>query len=428
MSHSLPPNPSLSQLKIQARELRKAHRSGDPDALARVDRFLDDSAARADKDQENPLSLQNAQFVVAREYGFSSWPRLVSHIESLTGQARRPGEVHEMKLLRQRYGQRFIPSGEQIGAMLEKHGLGRLRTQHSFEANIINSLLRLHLEGGERLILKIQFCPVGGWDLEREDYVIRLLRRATDLPVADLCLLNNSREVIPHPYLLCRQLPGEDGSRFFENTDPKSRIELATMLGRIVGTMHGIEDVDPMHLGHLGLHRWRTVVDDALSSDGALRQEIAALADGFFDRLDALVEKVDLAVFEERQVLVWPEVAFHNLLVEERNGEIQVTGIFDFQCATCGSPLLSYVRGEENFKRTPAEIYDRPEHVEAFYRGYEEVGGRIVEYEAWHRTLLEVIRHALQVRYWWDCMAFLHPKNPRWLQQVLAGLEELTRL
>ena len=70
-SASLPPAPSLEQLRKQAKELLRAHRAGDPAAVARV----------AAHDPGEPLRLTGAQHVVAREHGFPSWPRLKAYVE-----------------------------------------------------------------------------------------------------------------------------------------------------------------------------------------------------------------------------------------------------------------------------------------------------------------------------------------------------------
>ena len=68
---SLPPAPSVEQLRKQAKELLRAHRAGAPDAVARV----------AAHDPGEPLKLTGAQHVVAREHGFPSWPRLKAYAE-----------------------------------------------------------------------------------------------------------------------------------------------------------------------------------------------------------------------------------------------------------------------------------------------------------------------------------------------------------
>ena len=57
---------NLEQLRKQAKELAKAARTGDPQALARIG--------------ELPVKLASAQTVLAREHGFTSWPALVHEL------------------------------------------------------------------------------------------------------------------------------------------------------------------------------------------------------------------------------------------------------------------------------------------------------------------------------------------------------------
>jgi hypothetical protein len=71
----LPPRPSLEFERKQAKALLRRLRAGDADAIAR---------ARARHDAFGPTSspeftLADAQLVIAREYGFVSWPRLVQY-------------------------------------------------------------------------------------------------------------------------------------------------------------------------------------------------------------------------------------------------------------------------------------------------------------------------------------------------------------
>lgn len=73
---TLPARPSLEYLKKQAKRLLKAAHAGDESALARVGPYFGDPAK---------ISLQQAQLVIARDHGFSSWTRLKRHIESGAG-------------------------------------------------------------------------------------------------------------------------------------------------------------------------------------------------------------------------------------------------------------------------------------------------------------------------------------------------------
>ena len=65
--HSLPERPVLDQLRRQAKELRRSALAGDRDAIERL-RHVDVDPAT--------VTLSSAQLVIAREFGFASWPRL----------------------------------------------------------------------------------------------------------------------------------------------------------------------------------------------------------------------------------------------------------------------------------------------------------------------------------------------------------------
>jgi len=73
----LPARPSLEQLKKQARLLQRAVRSGHPKAVAHV---AEHQPNGVDLDT---FSLDSAQFVLARSYGFASWPKLRQHLATL---------------------------------------------------------------------------------------------------------------------------------------------------------------------------------------------------------------------------------------------------------------------------------------------------------------------------------------------------------
>jgi len=74
MSPALPARPSLEHLKKQAKELLHSAEVLDPAAVERF-RSLGISSSGA--------KLADAQHVIAREYGFSSWTTLKEHVESL---------------------------------------------------------------------------------------------------------------------------------------------------------------------------------------------------------------------------------------------------------------------------------------------------------------------------------------------------------
>ena len=74
-------HPDLDQLKRQAKELLEAFRAADAAAGAEV-------AANFDGADRATFALHDAQLVLARAYGFDSWPRLKAFVEGLSGASR----------------------------------------------------------------------------------------------------------------------------------------------------------------------------------------------------------------------------------------------------------------------------------------------------------------------------------------------------
>jgi ankyrin repeat protein len=79
MSRQLPAHPRLDELEREARDLLEAHADGERPAIDRVRTSHPRFSARTDA----RLTLRGAQAVIAREYGFASWPKLQAHVESL---------------------------------------------------------------------------------------------------------------------------------------------------------------------------------------------------------------------------------------------------------------------------------------------------------------------------------------------------------
>ena len=75
----LPEQPSLEQLKRQAKELREALRLGDPRAHRLFGRCF-----QVAPEHRATVKLTQAQLVLAREHGFRSWPQLAAWVADRT--------------------------------------------------------------------------------------------------------------------------------------------------------------------------------------------------------------------------------------------------------------------------------------------------------------------------------------------------------
>ena len=76
-TRTLARHPDLSQLKRQAKELLTAFEAGEPEAVAEATRHYRGAKA-------GMFALHHAQLVLARSYGFDSWPKLKAYVDGIT--------------------------------------------------------------------------------------------------------------------------------------------------------------------------------------------------------------------------------------------------------------------------------------------------------------------------------------------------------
>jgi ankyrin repeat protein len=99
-TRKLPKDPDLGQLKRQAKELLDGFLAGEGGVVPEVNRFYHDADAAK-------FALHDAQLVLARSYGFQSWPKLKAYVDGITverlAQAVRAGDLEQVrKILRLR--------------------------------------------------------------------------------------------------------------------------------------------------------------------------------------------------------------------------------------------------------------------------------------------------------------------------------------
>src|SRR5262245_26348090 len=100
-SKSLPARPSLESLRKEAKRLARDPAAGEGAAVARVRTHLPNAGS--------PLTLRNAQLVIAREYGYSGWQELAAEVSQRLGsglewaaaQARRVVHDNDVERLKQ---------------------------------------------------------------------------------------------------------------------------------------------------------------------------------------------------------------------------------------------------------------------------------------------------------------------------------------
>jgi hypothetical protein len=117
----LPDRPNLDQYKTQAKELLRAWRAADPEALARVTAHHPRLRSRAAA-PDAAFQLADAQLVIAREHGDDTWAAFAARIEAIVGAAPvPPWQLAEDAVVR--------GDAEALAALLRAHG-DALRSGH----------------------------------------------------------------------------------------------------------------------------------------------------------------------------------------------------------------------------------------------------------------------------------------------------------
>jgi ankyrin repeat protein len=202
MSTPLPDRPDLDQLKNQAKDLLKGHKAGDPEAFRRIQanhpRLAGSSAHQV---QAFRFTLSGAQLVIAREYGFSSWPKLKAHVESLS-----PGADDLVEQFKQAIR---TDDAARIRHLLEAHPILRAKIDDPlgpFDSPVItnvrsNEMLDVLLAAGANLNAKSQWWA-GGFGLlhgASPDLAAYAIKRGAIVDVhaaARLGLLDRLRELV----------------------------------------------------------------------------------------------------------------------------------------------------------------------------------------------------------------------------------------
>ena len=340
----------------------------------------------------------------------------------------RPGEPVDRATFRRLSQEDFPLLDSQAEDLLEKHSLGGLASLRKLTGNFINTVFECVTTRRTTYILKIQFRHAGQ-TLDTEKRVIRLLRDI--LPVSHFCLLDKDCDVIPHPCLIVSKLPGELAEMIFEGSGHADRIRISRLLGEILAAMHAlpVSESQIPYKPLYSLKRWRESIARGLFDDRGFREQVEALDNAFYPRLDELLSAMPEPDLDEKLTLVWGDPKFHNCLVQREGGAICLSGVFDFQSAGIGNPLFDFLDVEGNFRRNQADgIYRNPAFVEAFHAAYSDAGGTPPVMSEKERVLCDVVLKANGGRWWWDGANILHPNISRILADVLRGLERLVEI
>jgi ankyrin repeat protein len=134
LTRTLRENPDLDQLKRQAKELLEAYLAGAEPAVAEV-------AAHYRDANPTTFALHDAQLVLARSYGFESWPKLKAAVEGVTAarlhEAVEKGDLETARELLTRRPE-IVDQGRGLSSLnlaVQRRDLGMARLLLEFGAN-----------------------------------------------------------------------------------------------------------------------------------------------------------------------------------------------------------------------------------------------------------------------------------------------------
>jgi ankyrin repeat protein len=132
-------HPDLEQLKRQAKELLTAFKAGEPAAVREINQNYDNADVA-------PFALHDAQLVLARSYGFDSWPKLKAYVDGVTisriVEAVKDGDIHLVRSMlktRPELGDMQVSYGDEhraihFAVVHRRPEIARLLMQHGANA------------------------------------------------------------------------------------------------------------------------------------------------------------------------------------------------------------------------------------------------------------------------------------------------------
>jgi len=153
-SSRLPARPSLEQLRKQAKDLLRACRAGDPAARQRLE------SANGHTTDRTAIKLADAQFALAREYGFETWAKLVDSIQKTPASPQPVTPLYKINWKGNTIEPESLPSDadwDAIFAVMQERGItglhakGKMSDAALQRLSKIDTVTRLNLDGSLEL-------------------------------------------------------------------------------------------------------------------------------------------------------------------------------------------------------------------------------------------------------------------------------------
>lgn len=234
----------------------------------------------------------------------------------------------------------------------------------------------------------------------------------TNLPVPKVLVLDNSKQLAPHDYLIMTKLEGKTITESDADLDTDSKLKIAFSAGEHLATIHSFS-LDNYGLlfeiaAAINKPRWVDYVTDFCQGYGKEALDFGTISPELLNRVYAVMEKMQPLLNTVNQGrFVHGDYNISNIL--QNNG--QITGIIDFEWALSGDPSWDF-RIDNQFE---VEIEGGKG---AFYAGYTQ--HRELPDSHWQRVSF------YRIGLYLDYLATFAPNDPEELSEATAAmLEEL---
>src|SRR5262245_48421097 len=233
----MPVGPKLEPYKKQAKDLVKAYKSGDPEALRRVQQYP--RRRKLPEPESAAFTPTDARYVIASEHGFNSWHHLSQHLEGLdqspaslwkaAQKAVITGSLPALELLLHNYQEFFdsklpppyVPSGPGP-EYARSDARDIIAREHHFE--------NFDEFAAHRAALKLKDSAVSRFEAAVEAMIAGELSALARLLGADSGLIR-ARSTRKHHATLLHYV-GANGIEGFRQKTPKNAVKVAEMLLR----------------------------------------------------------------------------------------------------------------------------------------------------------------------------------------------------
>ncbi|MBD0324990.1 MAG: aminoglycoside 3'-phosphotransferase/choline kinase family protein, partial [Pyrinomonadaceae bacterium] len=187
----------------------------------------------------------------------------------------------------------------------------------------------------ERFVIKI-FAPFRG-QYEREAAALEFAHGKLCIETPEVV---HTGEVEGWPYLVMTHLAGEPMKEIWPEIKEREGVEIVSRLGAGMRELH--EHDAPLSQAALNRDWGKFIRRQA--SESVERQRACGANPQWLESLPSYIEtRMKLLPVEHMPVLLHGDVHPGNVLLEERNGRWQVTGLFDFGDSFCGFSEYEFV-------------------------------------------------------------------------------------